>query len=89
MLVRVFEIPTFIGATFHFDRGQPMRFVEVDWFRDDDMPLSEPASRSAMDAYVRSKNYFNPDYAYLVLHPTHPLVINCNEDMLMGRRTRG
>ena len=89
MFIRVFELPRFRpAAAYRFGGGMPMPFVEVDWFRDDALPMTEAANRKEMEVFIRGKRYFKPDRAYLVLHPTHPMVINCDEAMLLGRLTR-
>ena len=85
MFIRVFEMPIFHKPGYRFGGRMPMPFVEVDWFRDDALPLTEPSNREQIEAFIRGKNYFRSDHAYLILHPTHPMVINCDEPMLLGR----
>lgn len=80
MLVRVFEIPPPTGNS-HFGGGERQIFVEVDWFRDDPNPVIEVPSfdtvegREAITNFIRGKKYFDPNKAYLVLHPEHPFTI--------------
>lgn len=80
MLVRVLEIPAPTG-NFHFGGGERQTFVEVDWFRDDpqpgiDMPsFSTEDGRAKVTEFIRTKRYFDPAKAYLVLHPEHPFTI--------------
>lgn len=68
MLIRVLEVPPSSGQ-FHFGGGEAQTFVEVDWFRDDMYPLTDE-TRAEYEKQLRAKNYFKPDRAYLVLHPT-------------------
>lgn len=84
MFIRVFEMPKFVRPNYRFGGGMPMPFVEVDWFRDDTCPLTDDEARKNMDAFIRGKKYFKADRSYLVLHPTHPMVINCDEAALLG-----
>lgn len=87
MLIRVLEIPKPTGK-FHFGGGEPQTFIEVDWFRDDPNPLAPSAwpmmrseeGRAQIIDHIKSKNYFDPTKAYLVLHPTNPMVINYQAD---------
>ena len=86
--IRVFEMPIFVKPSYRFGGGMPMPFVEVDWFRDDEGRMLGPTGRSEVEEFIRGKRYFREGYAYLVLHPTHPMVINCDEVLLLGRRER-
>lgn len=75
MLVQVFEIPQASG-NFHFGGGEDQIFVEVDWFRDDEVSMSTEKGRSTVVDFIKSKNYFNEAKAYLILHPTNSVTIN-------------
>lgn len=67
-LIRVFEIPPCSGK-FHFKGGEETPFVEVDWFRDDMGPsMATPEGRTAIEAFIKRKQYYKPTRAYLVLH---------------------
>lgn len=82
MLVRVFKMPVFSGG-FRFGGGKPETFIEVDWFRDDPWAADDekrprydtPEGRAAVAAFIKGKNYYVPDCAYLILHPLHPFTI--------------
>ncbi len=82
MLVRVLEIPPPTG-NFHFSCGEPQAFVEVDWFRSEqtlepdqsDMMETEKG-RVLITEMVKSKLYFDPTKAYLILHPSYSFTIN-------------
>jgi hypothetical protein len=86
--IRVFEMPHFIKPNYRFGGGMPMPFTEVDWFRDDQGRLKSETGRREAAEFIKTKRYYKPECAYLVLHPTHPMVINCDEDFLLGRRPR-
>lgn len=67
-LVRVLEIPATAG-NFHFAGPEAQPFMEVDWFRDDNGPsMATPEGRSAIERFIKSKKYYEPTKAYLVLH---------------------
>lgn len=76
-LIRVLEIPPSSG-NFHFGGGEPQKFVEVDWFRDDDdfQMIATPEGREDIANYLKAKRYFDPKKAYLVLHQEHTFTIN-------------
>ena len=79
-LIRVLEIPPPTG-NFHFGGGEVQTFTEVDWFRDEPgMTRSAPAmdsvrGREEIAEFIKGKDYFNPDKAYLVLHQEHSFTI--------------
>lgn len=75
-LIRVLEIPKSSG-TFHFGGGEPQKFVEVDWFRDDEYAMmATPEGRDQIATFIQGKRYFDPKKAYLVLHETNTFTIN-------------
>lgn len=73
MLIRVFEIPPPTGR-FHFGGGEVQRFVEVDWFRDDEG--ASPGGQQQITDFIQAKRYYRDGQAYLVLHPLHSFTIN-------------
>lgn len=81
MLIRVLELPKFAPG-FRFGGNVTATCKDLDWFRDDpvegvDIPdFGTPEGRAEVETFVRAKKYFNPDRAYLVLHPVHPFTIN-------------
>lgn len=75
MLIRILEIAPSSG-NFHFGKGEIQHFVEVDWFRDDNGPdLSTEQGKSDISKFIQYKHYFDPNKAYLILHPTHSFTI--------------
>ena len=80
MLYRILELPDF-SPGFRFGGGVQAICKDLDWFRDnpkpDDMPEhGTPEWRAYVEKFVRAKYYFNPQRAYLVLHPQFPFTIN-------------
>ncbi len=81
MLIRVLEIAESTG-NFHFDRGEPQTFMEVDWFRDEQPTPDSPGmmeteeGRAQIADFVKGKRYYDPTKAYLVLHPGYSFTIN-------------
>lgn len=73
MLIRVLKIAPTDGR-FRFGGGQPQPFVEVDWFRDDDYPLT-PDTEDEYRKGLEPKDY-NDGSPLLVLHPRHSFTIN-------------
>ena len=86
MLLRIFELPKLPTPIFLFGEGVKHAFREVDWFRDDECPITEEANRATLEQFIRCKRYFKEDHVYLVLHPTHPMIINCTENFMHGDR---
>lgn len=66
MLVRILTIPPCSGH-FHFGGGEPLTFVELDWFRDDDGLIQTPEGRKRITDFIRQKRYFREDVPLLVL----------------------
>lgn len=80
MLIRVLELPDFAPG-FRFGGQVTATFKDLDWFRDeprpDDMPeIGTLEWRAYVEKFVRAKRYFDPERAYLVLHPEHSFTIN-------------
>lgn len=76
MLIRVFEIPPPTGK-FHFSGGEAQCFVEVDWFRDDNMPdMPEDQRRAALIEFVQGKRYAASGKPLLILHPKWSCTLN-------------
>ncbi len=86
MFVRVFEMPIFNRPGYRFGGGTPMPFVEVDWFRDDMETLKTEQGRLNAVVFIQAKKYYRASHGYVILHPTHPLCINVDEELLLGRR---
>lgn len=88
-LIRVFEIPPPDGR-YTFGRGNRAPFVEVDWFHDalgsgvhfetigerKAHSITTDEGRAALEKYIREKQYFREDRAYLVLCPLESFTIN-------------
>lgn len=72
-LIRVFEIPARLPSNFHFSGGEPTTFVEVDWFRDDTGRGTLPEAE--LVAFIKGKQYYDANKAFLVLHQTHSFTI--------------
>lgn len=79
-LIRVFEIPEPTG-NFHFNGGEPVEFVEVDWFVDDGMSeeWSDEDARQVLRDFVRGKRYYDPRKSYLILHHRFTTVLNMKD----------
>lgn len=77
-LVRVFEMPQEFAKGFLFSGPRAATFMEVDWFRDEDgnPSFATEEGRTAVAEFLRVKNYFRRDRAYLVLHPQHSFTID-------------
>lgn len=79
MLIRVLEIPSSSGE-FHFKGPEPQTFLEVDWFQDEN-PMSDgkmmdtEEGRAQIAEFIKGKNYFNPNKAYIVLHQEHTFTV--------------
>lgn len=73
MLVRVLKIHPCDGK-FRFGGGQTQPWVEVDWFRDDEFPLT-PETEYQFRNFIEPKDY-NDGSPLLVLHPEHSFTIN-------------
>jgi len=81
MLVRILEMPPAFPRGFHFGSGQPVVFLEVDWFHlpaghEGEPDIATAEGQAELTQVLRGKIYWKPDRAYLVLHPTHPFTIN-------------
>jgi len=74
MLIRVLEIPSSSG-NFHFSVAEKQTFLEVDWFRDETGMMSTEEGRNQIADFIRRKQYFRYDRAYLVLHQNHTFTI--------------
>jgi len=74
MQIRILEIPPSSG-NFHFSGGEPQPFIEVDWFRDEDGMMNDDEGRDQITKFIKGKNYFDPNKAYLVLHQAHTFTI--------------
>jgi len=77
MLIRALKIAPTDGG-FRFGDGQPQTFVEVDWFRDDDYPLTLDTEMDYW-RFLESKVY-NDGSPLLVLSPRHSFTINYEAD---------
>lgn len=71
MLIRVFEIP----SPKYTDGVEPYAFVEVDWFQDAIGLCNTVDGRHRLREFIENKAYFDPEKAYLVLHPMHSFTI--------------
>jgi hypothetical protein len=72
-LIRVFKLPTSFPSDFLFDGGQDVIFKQVDWFRDDENPLT-PNNTSSFVEWIKKKRYANSPL--LILHPEFSLTID-------------
>lgn len=60
--VRIYRLPEKLTDGFCFGGGRPIAFMNVDWF---DVPDS--MGRSKLEAFVRTKSYFDSAASFLVL----------------------
>jgi hypothetical protein len=79
-LIRVFEIPVaeHMARGFLFGGGKPVAFLQVDWFRDDEHPLTAE-TQADYAKFIEPKGYAASararGAALLVLSPTHSFTI--------------
>jgi hypothetical protein len=64
-MIRVYRLPDKLTDGFCFGGGQPIRFLNVDWF--DEPPEEMGITREGVEAEVRAKVYFDPAARFLVL----------------------
>jgi hypothetical protein len=68
-LIRVLQIPAPTG-NFHFSGPEHAAFWELDWFRDDHMPLSAE-TREKYERFIREKRYYHDERPLLILGPDY------------------
>lgn len=82
-MIRVYRLPDKLSDGFCFGKGTPITFTNVDWFNA--VPplahLPEP-TQADLIAFIRAKNYYDPDYRFLVLddRPERTFVIARQSD---------
>ncbi|EJL33240.1 hypothetical protein PMI01_02202 [Caulobacter sp. AP07] len=65
IFIRVYRLPPKLTNGFCFDGGNPIEFLNVDWFG---VPGSvAPPSRDELATMIRSKIYYDPSAKFLVL----------------------
>lgn len=77
-LIRVLEMPPWTAIP-NYGSGMPRVFMEVDSFPVEDKGRYSPKlldGQRELAALLRTKIYWKPDRAYLILHPTHSFTIN-------------
>ena len=74
-LVRVFEIPPPTGE-FCFGDGNPVTFIERDWFHAEKQMMADEIEQSDIEEFVKKKAYFDHRKAWLVISPMGCFTIN-------------
>jgi hypothetical protein len=65
-LLRVFRLPLYVQAGFCYNGGHDTPFKMVDWFRPANA-VGEPLDVESLRAFIRNKNYYNPNFNYIVM----------------------
>lgn len=63
--IRVYRLPEKLTNGFCFAGGNPIAFLNVDWFHAPD--ASQNFSRDDLTAFLTSKGYYDPSARFLVL----------------------
>lgn len=73
-LVRVFKVPPPTGEWCF--NPQPARFLEVDWFRDEEGMMESESGRSEIREFIEQKLYAKDGTALLVMSPVASFTID-------------
>lgn len=70
--IRVYQLPEELTAGYCFGGGNPVSFLNVDWFE----AIVDMGRQKLVD-FIKGKRYFDPSKRYLVLgdHPDFTFVI--------------
>lgn len=75
-LIRVFKMPEQYVREYCFGSGHPHTFMMVDWFGDDLQMMTTEGGRRSLESFIKKKNYYQPDRAYLVVSEMGCFTIN-------------
>ena len=78
-MIRVYKLPDKLTNGFCFDGGNPISFVNVDWFDAPPADMGITLTRGMIEEAIRAKNYFDPTARYLILDDRP------NETFVMGQ----
>ena len=62
--IRVYRLPTKLTNGFCFGGGQPIEFLNVDWFQ---IPEHVQVTRDELEKMIKAKVYWDPHARFLVL----------------------
>jgi hypothetical protein len=77
--IRVYRLPTKLTNGFCFGGGQPIEFLNVDWFQ---IPEHVQVTRDELEKMIKAKIYWDPHARFLVLdsRPGETFVIEPGTD---------
>jgi hypothetical protein len=75
-MVHVYKLPESLYAGYCFNGGQPVEFLNVDWFNG-----YKNMKREDLEAYIRGKPYAQTGGDFLVLSPDNDLAFSFKIDV--------
>lgn len=66
-MIRVYRLPEKLTAGFCFNGGNPISFLNVDWFDVPPEDMGVRLTRADIEDSIRRKNYYDASAAFLVL----------------------
>ena len=79
MIIRIFELPNTFAKPLLFQNTVNHIIREVDWFQHHDKEETWDDFYQLLSKFIKSKTYYNPDKAYLIMTTKYSFTLNYQE----------